>query len=66
MRNISVNRVSDLINICVSSLNFQVVSGVNMSVKKYRAISLFDFALDNHWIRCGLAAGIEIFCFFPQ
>ena len=64
MRNISVNWVSDLINICVSSLNFQVVSEVKMSVKKYRAIYVFDSAFDNTWIRPGMAAVIEIFRVF--
>ena len=64
MRNISVNWVSDLIKICVRSLNFQVVSEVKMCVKKYRAICLFDFVFDNHWIRPGFAAVIEIFCGF--
>ena len=64
MRNISVNWVSDLINICVSSLNFQVVSEVKMSVEKYRAIYLFDSAFDNTWVRPGMAAVIEIFRVF--
>ena len=64
MRNISVNWVSDLINICVRSLNFQVVSEVKVRVKKYGAICLIDSAFDNHRIRFGLATVIEIFCVF--
>lgn len=64
MRNISVNWVSDLINICVRSLNFQVVSEVKMSVEKYRPIYLCDSAFDNHWKWPGAAAVIEIFCIF--
>ena len=64
MRNISVNSMSDLINICVRSLNFQVVSEVKMSVEKYRPIYLCDSAFDNHWKWPGAAAVIEIFCVF--
>ena len=64
MRNISVNWVSDLIDVRVRSLNFQVVSEVKVCVKKYRAICLFDSAFDNHWKRPGLATVIEIFCVF--
>ena len=64
MRNISVNWVSDLINIRVRSLNFQVVSEVKMRVKKYLAICLFDFVFDNDWIWTGLSTVIEIFCGF--
>jgi len=64
MRNISVDWMSDLINICVRSLNFQVVPEVKVRVKKYRPICLFDPTFDNHWIRLGLATVIEIFCVF--
>ena len=65
MRNVSVNWVSDLINICVRSPNSQVVSEVKMCVKKYRAIPrLFDSLLNNHWKRLRLATVIEIFCVF--
>ena len=62
MRNVSVNWVSDLIDVRVRSLNFQVVSEVKVRVKKHRAIRLFDFVFNNHWIRPGLAKVIEIFC----
>lgn len=53
MRNISINWVSDLINVRVRSLNLQVVSEVKMRVKKYRAVCLVDFPFDNRWIRPG-------------
>ena len=64
MRNISVNWVSDLIDVRMRSLNFQVVSEVKVCVKKHRAICLFDILFNNHWKWLGLATVIEIFCGF--